>query len=175
MDSDTGAIKDRSEEVGALIRYLTARGEGLAFAFEELFMHAGILDGRNAHSREITYEQAAFRTVRALSDIYMHSGDWSLVDAMKFCVGNAPHGELLDGSLHLWQELDTTLRRVGHHLLMVIGKVQFMKLFRDRANQLGDEFVSKDFIDGVYAVGLILWSLIRWEITGFDNEINTLR
>jgi len=79
----------------------TGRSEGFAFAIEELFMHAGYLDGRSPHGREIVYEQAAFRTVRALSDVYMHSGDWSLADATKFCIENAPHGELLEGSHHL--------------------------------------------------------------------------
>jgi len=152
----------------------TARGEGFAFALEELLMHAGYLDGRNPHGREIAYEQSAFRTVRALSDIYMHSGDWSYDDAYAFCVANAPHGELLDGSHHLWFELDTTLRGVGHHMLMIVGKTQFMKLFRDRASQLGDDFVLKDFMDGVLGSGGIPWSLIRWEMTGLDDEIRAL-
>ena len=152
----------------------TARDEGLAFALEELLMHAGYLDGRNPHGREITYEQAAFRTVRALSDIYMHSGDWSLEEATQFCIDNAPHGELLEGSHHLWFELDTTLRGVGHHMLMVLGKVQFMKLMRDRANQLGDDFNLREFLDEVYAAGQIPWSLIRWEMTGYDDEVSQL-
>jgi hypothetical protein len=152
----------------------TARGEGFAFALEELLMYAGYLDGRNPHGREIAYEQAAFRTVRALSDIYMHSGDWSYEEAYRFCVENAPHGELLDGSHHLWYELDTTLRGVGHHMLMVVGKVQFMKLFRDRAHQLGDDFVLRDFVDDVLDTGSIPWSLIRWEMTGLDDEIKIL-
>lgn len=152
----------------------TARGEGFAFALEELLMHAGYLDGRNPHGREIAYEQSAFRTVRALSDIYMHSGDWTYADAYEFCVNNAPHGELLDGSHHLWFELDTTLRGVGHHMLMVVGKVQFMKLFRDRAAQLGDDFDLKEFMDQVLGSGAIPWSLIRWEMTGLDDEINEL-
>ena len=152
----------------------TARDEGLAFAFEELLMHAGYLDGRNPHGREIAYEQAAFRTVRALSDIYMHSGDWSLEEATQFCIDNAPHGELLEGSHHLWFELDTTLRGVGHHMLMVLGKVQFMKLMRDRANQLGDDFNLRDFLDEVYTSGQIPWSLIRWEMTGNDDEVRQL-
>ena len=152
----------------------TARDEGLAFALEELLMHAGYLDGRNPHGREIAYEQAAFRTVRALSDIYMHSGDWSLDEATRFCIDNAPHGELLEGSHHLWFELDTTLRGVGHHMLMVLGKVQFMKLMRDRANQLGDDFNLRDFLDEVYASGQIPWSLIRWEMTGYDDEVTQL-
>ena len=152
----------------------TARDEGLAFALEELLMHAGYLDGRNPHGREIAYEQAAFRTVRALSDIYMHSGDWGLEEATQFCIDNAPHGELLEGSHHLWFELDTTLRGVGHHMLMVLGKVQFKKLMRDRANQLGDDFILKDFLDEVYASGQIPWSLIRWEMTGYDDEVSQL-
>ena len=152
----------------------TARGEGFAFALEELLMHAGYLDGRNPHGREIAYEQAAFRTVRALSDVYMHSQDWSLDDAMEFCVNNAPSGEMLDGSHHLWYELDTTLRGVGHHMLMVLGKVQLMKLIRDRANQLGDEFNLKVFLDEFFESGSIPMSLIRWELTGYDDEIKTL-
>ena len=104
----------------------------------------------------------------------MHSGEWTLADAMKFCVENAPHGELLDGSHHLWFELATTLRGVGHHMLMVLGKVQFMKLFRDRANQLGDDFSLKVFMDEFFASGGIPMSLIRWEITGYDDEIEKL-
>jgi len=152
----------------------TARHEGFAFALEELLMHAGYLDGRSRRAREIAYEQAAFRTVRALSDVYMHSGEWTLADAMKFCVENAPHGELLDGSHHLWFELATTLRGVGHHMLMVLGKVQFMKLFRDRANQLGDDFSLKVFMDEFFASGGIPMSLIRWEITGYEDEIEKL-
>ncbi len=150
------------------------RLEGLAFAFEELLMHAGYLDERPRRAREVTYEQAAFRTVRGLSDVYMHSGDWSLTDAMEFCVANAPHGELLDDSPHLWHEMQTTLLQVGWHSQMVVGKVHFMKLFRDRAQQLGDDFVLREFMDEFYAAGVIPTSLIRWEMTGYDDEIKKL-
>lgn len=111
----------------------TGRSEGFAFALEELMMHAGYLDDRPRRGREIVYEQAAFRTVRALADVYMHSNEWTLTEAMKYCVANVPHGELIDNSPHLWFELETTLRGVGHHMIMIVGKVQFMALFRDRA------------------------------------------
>ena len=152
----------------------TARTEGFAFALEELLMHAGYLDDRPAGAREIVYEQAAFRTVRALSDIYMHSNEWSLEDAMSFCVANAPHGELLDDSPHLWFEMATTLRGVGHHMLMVVGKIQFMKLMRDRAQQQGDDFDLQEFMDEFFEYGLIPLSLIRWEMTGATDEIEKL-
>ena len=152
----------------------TARTEGFAFALEELLMHAGYLDDRSPRAREIAYEQAAFRTVRALSDIYMHDNQWSLQDAMAYSVANAPHGELLHDSPHLWFEMATTLRGVGHHMLMVVGKVQFMKLFRDRAQQLGDDFELQAFMDEFFESGLIPISLIRWEMTGMDDEMRTL-
>ena len=152
----------------------TGRGEGFAFALEELLMHAGYLDERPRRSREIAYEQAAFRTVRALADIYMHSGEWSLTDAIEYAVANAPHGEILDDSPHLWYEMETTLRGVGHHMIMVVGKVQFMKVFRDRAQQLGDDFVLKEFIDEYLEAGMVPQSLIRWEMTGYEDEVETL-
>ena len=151
-----------------------ARLEGLAFALEELLMHAGYLDERPQRTREIAYEQAAFRTVRALSDVYMHSRDWSLPEAMEYAVSNAPYGELLDDSPHLWNEMQTTLLHVGWHAQMVVGKVHFMRLFRDRAQQLGKDFILKEFMDEFYAAGVIPVSLIRWEMTGHDDEIKRL-
>ncbi len=151
-----------------------ARLEGLAFAMEELFMHAGYLDDRSPKARAVTYEQAAFRTVRALADVYMHSNKWSLTQAMEFAVANAPHGELLDDSPHLWHEMHTTLVMTGWHSQMVTGKVHFMKLLRDRSQQLGDDFVLRDFMDEFYAAGVIPVSLIRWELTGLDDEVKKL-
>lgn len=152
-----------------------ARWEGLAFAYEELLMHAGYLDGRSPHAREIVYEQAAFRTVRALSDLYMHAGEWDIAEAFEYSIENAPYGERLRGTNHLWSEVaDTNLRMVGWHTQMVVGKVQFMKLLRDRSQQLGDAFVLKDFMDEFYALGALPMSLIRWEMTGYDDEIKKL-
>jgi hypothetical protein len=151
-----------------------SRIEGFAFALEELLMHAGYLDKRPQRSREIAYEQAAFRTVRALSDLYMHSREWSLTDAMEYCVENAPHGDFLEDSHQLWYELRTTLRSVSWHMQMVVGKVQFMKLFRDRAHQLGEKFNLRQFMDEFLAAGMIPMSLIRWEMTGLTDEIEKL-
>ena len=146
-----------------------ARMEGVAFSFEELFMHAGYLDERSDRAREITYEQAAFRTVRGLADVYMHIRDWTLTEAMTYAVANAPHGEILDDSPHLWHEMHTTLLRTGWHSQMIVGKIHFMKLFRDRSQQLGDDFVLREFMDEFYSHGIIPTSLIRWEMTGYED------
>ncbi len=150
------------------------RSEGFAFALEELLMHAGYLDHRPQRAQEVVYEQAAFRTCRAIADLRMHSHEYTLEEAMAFAVKCAPHGELLEGSPHLNYEMQTTLRYVGWHMGMVVGKVQFMNLIRDRAKQLGDDFNLKEFMDEYLAAGMIPMSLIRWEMTGFEDEIKEL-
>ena len=46
------------------------RDEGWAFGLEELLVHAGMMDGRNAHGREIAYEQVrilqSFRRINSI-------------------------------------------------------------------------------------------------------------
>ena len=49
-----------------------------------------------------------------------------------------------------------------------------MKIFRDRAQQLGDKFVLRQFMDEFLGAGMIPMSLIRWELTGYDDEIKKL-
>ena len=57
------------------------------------------------------------------------------------------------------------------HSNVVTGKAYFMKLFRERAQELGDEFVLRDFIDEFLEVGIIPMSLIRWEMTGNSDDV----
>ena len=44
----------------------------------------------------------------------------------------------------------------------------------DRALQLGEEFDLKEFHDEFLASGWIPISLIRWEMTGYDDEVRDL-
>lgn len=152
------------------------RSEGFAFALEELLMHAGYLDNRPRprRGREIVYLQAAFRRCRAMADLKLHSGEFGLEEAMRYCVECAPKGWLLDNGPHVRYEMQTTLRFVGWHMGMVVGKVQFIKLLTDRAEQLGDTFELGQFMDEFLAAGMIPMSLIRWEMTGCDDEIKSL-
>ena len=70
-ESATGQHPIRGPRMWAEEHYKMAidRNEGLAFGLEEMLMHAGYLDGRNPHAREIVYEQASFRTVRGESRV----------------------------------------------------------------------------------------------------------
>ena len=59
----------------------------------------------------------------------------------------------------------------GFHSNVVTGKTYFMKLFRERAQELGDDFVIRDFIDEFLQSGVIPMSLIRWEMSGSSDDI----
>ena len=49
-----------------------------------------------------------------------------------------------------------------------------MKLFRNRAQQFGDDFNLKDFMDEFFASGMITMPLLRREMTGLRDEIEKL-
>ena len=150
------------------------RNEGWAFWLEEMLMHAGYLDTRPRRGREIVYLQAAFRTCRAVADLKVHSNEYSLREAIDYCVECAPNHWLLRDGHHVWNEMQTTLRAVGWHTGMVVGKFQFMKLFRDCAKQRGANFNVREFMDEFLGAGMIPISLIRWEMTGITDEIEKL-
>ena len=44
-----------------------------------------------------------------------------------------------------------------------------------RAAQLGEQFRLKDFFDDYFSRGVIPASLLRWEMTGLDDEMKELR
>jgi uncharacterized protein (DUF885 family) len=45
------------------------------------------------------------------------------------------------------------------------------RLLADRKRQLGEEFNLKAFHDEVMAAGRLPLSLIRWDMTGLDDEV----
>ena len=48
----------------------------------------------------------------------------------------------------------------------VIGKMEVERLLSDRAQELGDRFSMREFMDAFDAVGLIPVTLVRWEMMG---------
>jgi uncharacterized protein (DUF885 family) len=55
-----------------------------------------------------------------------------------------------------------------------MGKVQLEKLIADRAHQLGANFNLREFMDEFRSYGMIPFALIRWEMTGLDDEVKKL-
>ena len=150
------------------------RSEGWAVSTEELFMQAGVLDNRPRRGREVEYLMNASHMSLSLPDLRMHSNEINFTQARHLCAELMPYGWSDADDRMVWYEQQSNLRFPAFHTGCVVGKAQFMKIFRERAMQLGKKFKLREFIDSFLAAGIIPMSLIRWEITGYDDEIKKL-
>jgi hypothetical protein len=150
-----------------------SRAEGLATGFEETMLQAGLLDDV-PRARELTWILLAFRAARALGDLMVHSGDWTVEEAVDFGVQNTPRGWVKPDGRTIWGDIGLYLRQPGYGTSYVYGKIQLERLMADRAIQLGDKFNLKDFFDDYFTRGVIPASLIRWEMTGHDDAVRKL-
>ena len=148
------------------------RLEGWAVALEELLMQAGALDARPRKGREMEYLMNASHMSLAVPDMKMHANEIDLTEARNLCAEIMPRGWSRPDERMVWFEMQSNLRNPGgFHSNVVTGKAYFMKLFRERAQALGDDFVIRDFVDEFLSSGTIPMSLIRWEMTGNSDDV----
>ena len=159
--------------VPLLYNIWSARAEGFATGMEELVMGAGYLDDL-PRAQELVYILLAQRAARALAGLRMHSNEYSIQDAVDFAAKWTPRGWMPPESNTVWGEQQLYLEQPTYGTSYVIGKVSIDKLLADRAQQLGGEFSLRRFIDEFHAAGMIPVSLIRWEMTGLEDEIEKL-
>lgn len=150
------------------------RAEAVATGMEEILMHTGLLDSR-PRSRELTYNLLAFRAARAISDLRMHSNEFSLMEGFRFNIEKTPCRWLPDDSSTMWHDIELYMRQPTYGVGYLIGSVQLQKLLADSGGQLGEKFDLKAFLDEFLACGMIPLALIRWEMTGLDDEIKKLQ
>jgi hypothetical protein len=160
--------------VPLLYNIFDGRAEGLATGMEEMMMHAGLFDGR-PRARELVYVMLAQRAARALGDLYMHSNDFTIDEAVAFAAAWTPRGWMAGDSETVWGEQHLYLQQPAYGTSYIIGKIEIELLLAERARQQGDAFTLKGFMDALEDAGLIPVALIRWELTGLADEIDRLR
>jgi len=149
------------------------RAEGLATLFEEMMLQAGLFD-RHPRARELIYILLANRAARAIADLKMQSNEFTLEEAVDFAVRWTPKGWLLPEGDTVWTDMRIYLHQPGYGASYVVGKAQIDGLLAERARELGDRFTLEDFMDTFLSSGMIPVSLIRWEMTGLDDEVKSL-
>ena len=147
----------------------TARGEGWGTYLEELFVQAGTMDD-NPRARELNYIALIKRGSRVFAETGMHSGKFSIAQANQYMIDQVPFMEVNLGRY----DLIGYLRRPGDGSMYLIGKMQIEQLVSERALQLGDKFDLGTFHDDFLSKGVIPVTLIRWEMTGYDDEVKPL-
>ena len=148
------------------------RSEGLATAVEEIFMHAGLYDD-NPRVRELVWIMLAQRCARGLASLYTHANEITLEQAREFQVKWTPQGWTGEVGL-VGFEQQLYLRLPGYGPSYVTGKYLVDRLMMDRSRALGDGFRMIDFFDNMYSTGMIPVSLIRWQMTGMDDELRSI-
>jgi uncharacterized protein (DUF885 family) len=151
----------------------SSRLEGWAFYLEEMLLQAGFLDSR-PKAREIHYILQTKRAARVLPELRMHSNEWSLDDALRSMSSRTPYWMEQEDDTAVY-DLGLYLRQPGLGINYYFGKLQIEQLLAERAAQLGRGFDLKEFHDDFIAAGPIPIALIRWEMTGKDDQIRTMR
>ncbi len=156
-----------------LYNIFDSRAEGMATGVEEMMMHAGLYDD-NPRAREIVWIMLAQRAARGLGSLYVHANEMTMQEARDFHVDWTPRGWMREDLDLLGFEQLLYLRQPGYGTSYVSGKYLIEQLLGERARQLGDDFSLSGFYQDVDALGVIPVSLIRWQLTGLDDQIEAL-
>ncbi len=156
-----------------LYNIFDSRNEGTATAVEEMFMQAGLYED-SPRAREIVYIMIAQRAARGLGSLYAHANEMTMEEAGGIHSEYTPRGwmktekELLIFEQHLY------LRQPGYGTSYITGKYLMEDAMADyaRIKELNNEpFVLKEFFDEMNSIGNIPMSLMKWQMTGLDEQL----
>lgn len=150
-----------------------SRSEGLATGFEEMMMHAGLYDD-HPRVREVVWIMLAQRAARGLASLRVHANEITMKEARDFHVAWTPRGWMREDLDLLGFEQLLYLRQPGYGSSYVTGKYLIERLLAERSRQAGEGYTLSAFFDELNGAGLIPVSLIRWQLTGKDDEIRSL-
>jgi hypothetical protein len=102
------------------------------------------------------------------------TNEFDIKKAKDFQVQWTPRGWMREDLDLLGFEQQLYLRQPGYGTCYITGKYLLEDLLRERSKQLGDAFTMKRYFEEVNAAGLTPVSLIRWQLTGKDDQIKAL-
>jgi hypothetical protein len=162
-----GILASRSDHPIRSGIYSAARVEGWATYLEEALLGAGLF-AELPRVRELIQIFGIFRAARVPADVWLQTRQMSVEDVVNYWLPRVPY---LDRNVAR-VDAEIYLRRPpGYGIGYTIGTLQMQRLLADRKRQLGDAFDLKTFHDEFMAAGRLPLSLIRWEMTGLDDEV----
>ena len=144
-----------------------ARVEGWGVYLEEGMMNAGLIDDL-PRVRELIYVFGIFRAARVPADVWLQLNEMTTSEVVDWWMQRVPW---LDEDVAR-VDAEIYLRRPpGYGLGYTVGMLQMQRLLADRRRQLGADFDLREFHDTFMSKGRLPMSLIRWEMTGLDDEV----
>ncbi|AJP71666.1 DUF885 family protein [Sphingomonas hengshuiensis] len=145
----------------------SGRTEGWGFYLEETALQLGLFDDR-PRTRELIYIFGLFRAARTMGDVRMQRNEMTVAETMTFWKRWTPY---LDDNVARSDAGIYIRRPPGYGMTYTIGMMQLQKLMVDRKRQLGDAFRIRDYHDYLMTTGRLPVSLLRYDLTGFDDEV----
>lgn len=121
-----------------------SRAEGMATAFEEFMLHAGLFDD-TPRAREIVWIMLAQRAARGLASLHAQANEFTMKDASDFHVQWTPRGWMRPDLSLLGFEQQLYLRQPGYGTSYITGKYLLEQLLEERSKQLGNDFSVRDW------------------------------
>lgn len=151
----------------------SGRLEGWAFYLEEMLLQSGWLDDR-PKAREIHYVLQANRGARLKAELLAQANEWTFDQALESLSGRTPRWMEKTDDTAIY-DMALYLRQPGLGLNYYFGKVQIEQLLAEERLAKGDDFDLTKFHDRFIQSGIIPIALIRWEMTGKDDQVRTMR
>lgn len=148
----------------------SGRTEGWGFYLEETALQLGLFDDR-PRTRELIYIFGLFRAARTIGDVKMQRNEMTVEQTMRFWQEWTPY---LDDDVARVDAGIYIRRPPGYGMTYTIGSMQLQQLLVDRKRQLGDAFSIRDFHDYLMNTGRLPVSLLRYDLTGHDDEVANL-
>jgi uncharacterized protein (DUF885 family) len=118
--------------------------------------------------RELIQIFGIFRAARVPADVWLQTRQMTVNEVVDYWLHKVPY---LDRNVAR-VDAEIYLRRPpGYGIGYTIGALQRQRLLADVRQTKGDQFNLKAFHDDLMAAGLLPLSLIRWEMTGLDDEV----
>ena len=114
------------------------------------------------------------RAARGLGSLYAQANIFTMQEARNFHVEWTPRGWMREDLDLLGFEQHLYLRQPGYGTSYVTGKYLLERLLGERSKQTGGGQSLLEFFSELDDVGVIPVSLIRWQLTGRDDEIKAM-
>lgn len=145
----------------------TGFSQGWAHYWEEFFMDMGYPFLRGPRTRELTYNFLLLRAVRVPMDIWLSEGKLSMDEAVKYQNDRVPTMED-----HISRaEVDMYVRWPYQATSYIVGKKQIEQILGETIFENEFSVNWQEFHDELLQYGQIAPALIRWEMTGKDDQV----
>jgi len=146
--------------------------QGWCFYNEEMPLMLDFPYVRGPRAREQIYINQLQRALRVIQSIKLLDGEMTMDQALTWLMDRLPPmGPSLGARPEEAFEETYPIIQRGTTDTCLVGKAQIYQLLADRRMQLGDRFDLKAFHDELLATGSIPIALLRWEMTGLDDQM----